>query len=142
MAKLIKYIFLFNVLPGGRKAIIVIVFNNFISVHDDWYEQWQDNIDEETYEGVKIDPTVHPDWHGRHGDGAEGGKHVITIDQRKQTLWGGHQGLELEMIWTQYDPPSKCEANVEEEGTDEKAEHVRSRSFHGQYQNIVGFEKS
>ena len=46
------------------------------------------------------------------------------------------------MIWSQYHPAGKCEANVEEEGTDEESEHVWSSTLHSQDKNIVGFEEA
>ena len=46
------------------------------------------------------------------------------------------------MVRAQYHPASKGEANVEEEGTDEKSEHVRSSTLHCEYENIVGLEEA
>lgn len=128
--------------PWRRKAIIVVVFDDLIGVHDDGDKEGKNNIDEEADEGVEIDSGVNPDGEGVGGYRGEGGEHVVTIDQGEETFRGRHQGLELKMIRAQDDPASKGEPNVEEEGTDEEPEHIWSRSFHCQYQDIVGPEEA
>jgi len=129
--------------PAGRKAIVVAVLDDLIGVHDDGDEEGEHHIDEEADEGVEIKPAVNP--HRKcffHGDGAEGCKHVITIDEGEEAFRGGHESLKLEMIRAKDDPASKGKANIEEESTNEKSEHVWCSSFHGEYQHIVGLEES
>ena len=48
-------------LPRGWKAIDVVVFDDLVSVHDDWYEEREDDVDKETDECVEVDSTVDPD---------------------------------------------------------------------------------
>ena len=50
-----------NLIPRGRKAVDVVILDDLVCVHDDGYEEWEDNVDEETDEGVEINSTVHPD---------------------------------------------------------------------------------
>jgi len=121
----------------------VVVLDDLIGVHDDGDEEREDYIDKEADEAVKIDSAIHP--HREcflHGDGTESGKHVVTIDEGKETFGGGHDSLELEVVGTKDNPTSKGEANIEEKSTNQKSEHVRSCSFHCQYQDIVGLEKA
>ena len=47
-------------LPRWWKAIVVVVFDDFISVHNDGDKERENNIDEETDEGVQVDSAVDP----------------------------------------------------------------------------------
>ena len=50
-----------KILPRGWKAVDVIILDDLVRIHDDGNEERQDNVDEETDEGVEINSTVHPD---------------------------------------------------------------------------------
>ena len=41
------------------------------------------------------------------GDGLEGGKHIVAVDEGEQALRSRHDGFELEVVGSKDDPPSK-----------------------------------
>lgn len=66
-----------------------------IGIHDDGYEQAEDDIDEERNEGVEIDAGEPPHHRVFAGSGGEGGKHVIPIDEGVEALHGWRESPEL-----------------------------------------------
>ena len=70
-----------KILPRGWKAVDVIILDDLVRIHDDGNEERQDNVDEETDEGVEINSAVDPDRERLHGNGTEGGEHVISVNE-------------------------------------------------------------
>ena len=71
-----------------------------------------------------------------------GSVHVITIDEGKEALRGGHETGKLEVVRTQDCPASKHKANVDHGCTDQETDYIWSCSLHGQNENIVGFKEA
>ena len=65
-----------KILPRGRKAVDVIILDDLVRIHDDGNEERQDNVDEETDEGVEINSAVDP-------DGSKGSKILIIKSSEK-----------------------------------------------------------
>ena len=65
-----------KILPRGWKAVDVIILDDLVRIHDDGNEERQDNVDEETDEGVEINSTVNP-------DGSKGEKNCILKSLKK-----------------------------------------------------------
>ena len=81
--------------------MFVIDLDDLVRVHDDGDEERQHKVDEETNEGVKVDSAVDPNWWAlMKVEVVEGGVHVVSIDERKETFGGGHETGELEMVRT------------------------------------------
>jgi len=129
--------------PVGWEAPLVAVLDDLVGVHDDRDEEREHHVDEQAYKGVEVDSAVHP--HRQRpilGDGLEGGKHIVAVDEGEQALRSRHDGFELEVVGSKDDPPSKHKPNIDEGGTHEEAKHVGGRPLHCQDQHVVGLEEA
>ena len=82
---------------------------------------------------IRFCSPVHPDGEGAlHGDGVEGGEHVVPVDQAEQALTGGHEGGKLEVVGSEDRPASQDEAGVDEGGAEDEAKHVGCCTFQGE----------
>lgn len=57
-----------------------------VSVGDDGDKKAEDHVDEERYKAVEIDPAEDPNQAALLLHVLKGGKHVVPVDQREQTL--------------------------------------------------------
>lgn len=57
-----------------------------VGVRDDGDEEAEDHVDEERYEAVEVDPAKDPNQAALLLHVLEGGEHVVSVDQREQTL--------------------------------------------------------
>lgn len=60
--------------------------DGFVGVCDDCDEKAEDHVYEEGDKGVEIDSAVNPHQAALLLHVLEGGKHVVSVDQREQTL--------------------------------------------------------
>lgn len=60
-----------------------------VGVGDECDKKAEDHVDEERYEAVEIDPAEDPNKAALLLHVLKGGKHVVPVDQREQTL--GHR---------------------------------------------------
>ena len=58
--------------------LLVILFDNVVSVHDYCDEEREDDIDEEADEEVEVDFGEDPDHLAVTGDRTKGGEHVVS----------------------------------------------------------------
>lgn len=67
-----------------------------IGVGNDGDEEAEDHVDEERHKSVEVDPAESPHQAALLLHVLKGGEHVISVDQREQTLWHRVQGPKLE----------------------------------------------
>lgn len=111
--RIVTGLFVELVQPLFGESVGVIVLNDLISVHNDGYEQAENDVDEQTDEDVEVNLGEGPNHCGIRRSGAESGEHVVAVDQTEQTLGRGQNGLELEVIRTQNDPAAEYESEVD-----------------------------
>ena len=66
-----------------------------VGVGDDGDEEAEDHVDEERDKSIEVDPAEHPHHAALLLHVLKGGKHVIPVDQREETLRHGVQGPKL-----------------------------------------------
>lgn len=98
----------------------------------------ENDVDEEKHKEVQIQTREPPDKE-RTGlvKVGKGGKDIVTIHERKETLGCASQGLKLPVIRTKYDPARKAESTVKHQDAEEKAKNAREGVLECDYENII-----
>lgn len=73
-----------------------LYLDGVIGVGDECDEKAEDHVDKEWHEGVEVDSAEHPHQAVLLLHVLKSGKHVVSIDQREQTLWHSVQRPELQ----------------------------------------------
>ncbi len=85
-------------LVEGRagESLRVVQLDRLVGIHDEGNEEREDDVDEEADEGVEVDPTEPPEHHRLVRHPRKCRKHVVSVDEGKETLRGCGEGTELE----------------------------------------------
>ena len=76
---------------SSREPFRVVQLDRLVGIHNESNEQTEYDVDEETDESVQVNPTEPPENHGLVRHSRKGRKHVIPINECKETLGSGRE---------------------------------------------------
>ncbi|KAH9410076.1 hypothetical protein TYRP_009829 [Tyrophagus putrescentiae] len=118
--------------------VLVVVLDRLVGVGEHGDEKGENDEDEEHHEGVEVEAAEPPDEPGAGRlQAVEGGEHFVAVHQREERLRGAAQGAELGVRRAEDDPAAVAEAAVEDQNTEEEANHPGEGVLQRHYQHVV-----
>lgn len=109
---------------GHLRHVLGLLGDGVVGSGDERDEERQHHVDEERDEGVEIELTEHPHQRPALLQLREGGKHVVSINERKQTLGHRRERAELSVVGSQDDPATEAVAHVNGSNAATEPDHV------------------